>query len=29
MLFTVDGEKINLEVVNPDTYELIEKVCIK
>ena len=29
MLFTVDGEKVYLEVVNPDTFELIEKVCLK
>ena len=29
MLFKIDGKKIFLEVVNPDTFELIEKVCIK
>lgn len=29
MIFTVDGEKIFLEVINPDTFELIEKICIK
>jgi len=29
MLFTIDGDKVFLEVVNPDTFELIEKVCIK
>jgi len=29
MLFKIDGKKVYLEVVNPDTFELIEKVCIK
>lgn len=29
MFFTIDGPKIYLEVVNPDTFELIEKICVK
>ncbi len=29
MLFKVDGKKIYLEVINPDTFEEIEKICIK
>ncbi len=29
MLFKIDGKKVYLEVVNPDTFELIEKVCIR
>jgi len=29
MLFKIDGKKVYLEVINPDTFELIEKVCIK
>ncbi len=29
MLFTVDGQKIDLEVINPDTFEVIEKVNLR
>jgi hypothetical protein len=29
MLFKIDGKKVYLEVINPDTFEIIEKVCIK
>ena len=29
MLFTVDGQKVDLEVINPDTFEVIEKVNLK
>ena len=29
MLFTIDGKKVYLEVINPDTFELIEKICIR
>jgi len=29
MLFTVDGQRIDLEVINPDTFEIIEKVRLK
>jgi hypothetical protein len=29
MLFTVEGQHINMEVINPDTFEIIEKVKLK
>jgi hypothetical protein len=29
MLFTVNGQKIDLEVINPDTFEVIEKVNLR
>ena len=29
MLFNVDGQHINMEVINPDTFEIIEKVQLR
>jgi len=29
MLFSVDGQRIDMEVINPDTFEIIEKVRLR